>query len=89
MKIKIGSYWENGVTPSGDPEDQIQLPGAVETPCRAGHDLNYAQQLAAIEKALSRLDHGTYGFCADCGDEISVRRLMKNPLTSTCDDCQT
>lgn len=72
---------------SGDNEDEIRLPRTVTTPANAVERLSDAQQLAAIENALSRLDNDTYGICEACGADISVGRLMTNPLTSTCECC--
>lgn len=43
--------------------------------------------LDIIENALSRLEHGTYGLCEFCGDDISVERLISNPVITVCDDC--
>ncbi len=43
--------------------------------------------LSQIEAALSRLDHGTYGLCMDCGTEISLPRLEANPVATTCRHC--
>lgn len=87
MKIKIGSFSGGRTTVSGDNEDEIRFPRDVRSPANVVERNTDAQQLAAIENALSRLDNNTYGLCEACGDEISVRRLMTNPLTSTCDSC--
>ena len=32
-------------------------------------------EMAQLEAALQRLDSGTYGDCADCGESISLQRL--------------
>ena len=34
-----------------------------------------SETLHKIEEALARLDEGTFGYCFECGDEISERRL--------------
>ena len=33
------------------------------------------EKLLAIEEALERIREGTYGTCAECGDEIGAGRL--------------
>jgi DnaK suppressor protein len=38
--------------------------------------------IAKIEAALSRLDDGTYGFCVETGDPISLRRLDARPIAT-------
>ena len=38
--------------------------------------------IAKIDSALKRLDDGTYGFCEDSGEPISVRRLDARPIAT-------
>ena len=45
-------------------------------------------QLAAIERALGRIDDGTFGVCARCGGEIAPDRLTALPWAAHCIDCQ-
>jgi DnaK suppressor protein len=44
--------------------------------------------LQKIDIALRKFDEGTYGTCDECGDEISVERLMIMPFAILCRDCQ-
>jgi RNA polymerase-binding transcription factor len=46
------------------------------------------ETLHKIEEALARLDEGTYGYCFECGDEISERRLRALPFAVRCKDCE-
>lgn len=41
-----------------------------------------------IEHALDRIDKGTYGTCAGCGEEIPAPRLEAKPSVSLCISCQ-
>ena len=43
--------------------------------------------LAEIEAALGRLDDGTYGTCARCGEPIAPARLEARPTALTCVAC--
>jgi DnaK suppressor protein len=43
--------------------------------------------LAAVQAALARLAAGTYGDCADCGDEIPLARLRLEPAALRCVAC--
>jgi DnaK suppressor protein len=43
----------------------------------------------AIDEALTRLNEGTYGICAECGIEISERRLEAVPFAKLCVECQS
>lgn len=42
-----------------------------------------------IDEALTRLSEGTYGICADCGIEISEKRLAAVPFARLCVECQS
>jgi RNA polymerase-binding transcription factor len=46
------------------------------------------ETLHKIEEALARLDEGTFGYCFECGDEISERRLRALPFAVRCKDCE-
>jgi RNA polymerase-binding protein DksA len=47
------------------------------------------QQLAEVDRALSRLEAGSYGICENCGNEISQARLEARPVVRTCITCAT
>lgn len=42
-----------------------------------------------IDDALDSVDEGTYGMCADCGEEISEKRLHALPFARSCVECQS
>lgn len=44
--------------------------------------------LRLVEGALGRISDGSFGVCASCGDDISVRRLEALPWTQYCLRCQ-
>jgi len=43
--------------------------------------------LAAIERALVRLDSGEYGICIDCDEPINPKRLEFDPTVRRCIRC--
>src|SRR6187551_3381274 len=45
-------------------------------------------ELANVEQALARLDEGSYGECADCGNPIPYARLVAYPAAKRCVACQ-
>lgn len=47
-----------------------------------------AKILQAIEEALQRIEHGTYGICRDCGEQVAVARLNAIPWTRVCIACK-
>lgn len=44
--------------------------------------------LKKIDKALVKIEQGTYGICEECGDEIAVKRLEARPVTDLCIQCK-
>jgi RNA polymerase-binding transcription factor len=47
-----------------------------------------AKILQAIEEALQRIEHGTYGICRDCGEPVAQARLNAIPWTRVCITCK-
>ncbi len=47
-----------------------------------------AETLNKIQEALRRLEEGTFGYCFECGEEISERRLRALPFAVRCKDCE-
>lgn len=43
-------------------------------------------EFRGIEAAIARIDAGEYGYCVDCGNEISEERLDVLPATPKCRD---
>ncbi len=42
-----------------------------------------------IKEALARIEDGTFGYCEECGQEISEERLKARPVTTLCITCKT
>jgi RNA polymerase-binding transcription factor DksA len=40
-----------------------------------------------VKAALARIEAGTYGICAKCGEPIEEKRLEANPAATTCMKC--
>ena len=47
-----------------------------------------ADEIAAIDAALERLDKGAYGRCVECGTTIAPARLAQAPEAARCVICQ-
>ncbi len=45
------------------------------------------ERKVAIERALSRIRDGEFGYCAECGEAIAVRRLEIDPTFEACVHC--
>ena len=46
------------------------------------------QTVEDIDAALERMESGTYGYCASCGDRIPVARLEVIPWAELCVKCK-
>jgi DnaK suppressor protein len=49
---------------------------------------NASASLEQIEKAIEKIDKGTYGTCEDCGLPISEERLKALPFAIQCIECR-
>lgn len=72
-------------------EKQVELEERAENDNLAqnleGLDEQILQELFRIEKSLHKIRNNVYGICESCGREISVKRLLAVPDTSTCRKC--
>lgn len=50
-------------------------------------DAEGREKLRLIERALQRIEEGTYGECVKCGEDINENRLQAIPYASLCIDC--
>jgi RNA polymerase-binding transcription factor len=44
--------------------------------------------LSKIQKALERIENGTFGMCEECDEPISIKRLEARPETTLCIRCK-
>ena len=49
----------------------------------------YQARLLGIEEALKRMELDDFGYCDECGETISKKRLQAVPLTRMCINCQS
>jgi len=71
----------------GDEMDVARASAAVDT--HANLIDRAESRLRLIDEALARVENGTYGICADCGDEIGLERLKVLPFAVRCIDCES
>jgi DnaK suppressor protein len=60
---------------------------AVERLATTATARSIAASLADIDRALEKLETGSYGSCDNCGRAISEARLDALPATALCLDC--
>ncbi len=46
-------------------------------------------RLKGIENALQRMESDDFGYCGECGENNSKKRLLAVPLTRMCINCQS
>lgn len=46
-----------------------------------------SREIASVERALTRMENGTYGLCVRCGGEIAAKRLEARPEAALCIEC--
>jgi len=85
---------------SGDDEYKATFPEYGDKPDENAQEINeYTTNLAQedvlektlrdIEKALKRIDEGTYGTCKYCKNPIPAKRLEARPTANSCVTCKT
>ena len=50
-------------------------------------ELRRKGRLQRIQAALKRLEEGEFGYCADCGEDIPMKRLAVDLTLTHCVDC--
>lgn len=71
------------------PEENASEVEVYEDNLGVEHSLE--KDLAAIDKALEKIEDGTYGLCRNCGEPpqaIDVKRLKAFPEAKTCVKCE-
>ena len=79
-------------------EDEEELPSdnhlAEAATLTLDREIDYSLEenstgvLKAIDEALARIDEGTFGTCALCGQPIPEERLEALPYATLCIDCK-
>ncbi len=59
----------------------------LENNLRENIEENDYKMLKQIEKALNRIEEGTYDVCEDCGEKIEFERLELLPYATKCSKC--
>lgn len=78
---------ERQPTTLGDASDRAQMQQEMEM--HVSLLWRSQNRLGVIWAALERLEEGHFGFCEECGEEISLERLGAVPMASYCVECQS
>jgi RNA polymerase-binding protein DksA len=89
--VEADRSWSERQRDSGDSAGDDQADAGSKTFERE-HELSLAANsrdlLSQVERALARLDAGTYGRCENCGNPISKPRLQAFPRATLCLECK-
>jgi DnaK suppressor protein len=88
---------ELGATDQGNLRSDVQFPGSFADAGAAASErsevIGLAQSLARkvrmVDRAMQKLDEGSYGICDRCGKPISPARLEARPESVLCVDCKS
>lgn len=80
----VDSARDTNIDDEHDPEGSTV---AAERSLVASLGRGATERLAQIDRALARLDDGTYGDCVRCGRPIAQARLVALPAAELCVDC--
>ena len=77
----------DGVDGAGNDQADVGSKG-LERDAEMSLRANQSELLLQTEKALDRLDKGTYGQCEVCGEAIGKNRLIAFPRATLCMTCK-
>lgn len=72
---------------SADSQEQAQELENAEVVDQLGNETR--NEISRIARALDQIKNETYGFCADCGEQIPTARLEAHPYADRCIRCAT
>lgn len=52
-----------------------------------GQDALLSREIATVKAALARIEKGSYGACARCGEDVGEKRLAAYPEAALCINC--
>lgn len=80
---------QNLVLQKDDMLDEVDMTSVeMETTMRTRLRHREALFLKKVEEALVRIHKGEFGVCADCEDEIELKRLEARPTATLCVNCK-
>jgi DnaK suppressor protein len=72
-----GNHLADDATDIAEQERDLALIGSLQ------------ERMREVERALERLDAGTYGVCQRCDQPIAPERLEARPFATLCVNCQS
>lgn len=83
----VSGDYEASFPDYGDEEDENAREVAQYT-ANKPLEITLENTLRDVNKALERLEKGTYGTCKYCGEVIDEKRLLARPTSGACVSCK-
>ena len=81
------SHMQDELTAYADPNDRASQESDMALELR-NRDRE-RKLIKKIDETLKNIDNDEYGYCAACGEEIGLKRLLARPTATLCIDCKT
>lgn len=82
--VKSMDNMDFGDTPGEDNEEADETEERVNDMATVR---TLSQRLNSVNRALDKIEDGTYGQCDDCKEEIPLEVLEANPAANMCTEC--
>jgi RNA polymerase-binding protein DksA len=86
LQRRVGKI-ERDLRQTPEPDSQERAIGSENDEVLERLDSSSREELQLLQEAISRIDAGTYGVCAKCGEQIAQQRLEALPYAHTCINC--
>ena len=70
-----------------NPDSEEQASEMQDDATLEGEGALVEREIGSVKRALARIEDGTYGECARCGEQIAPERLEVRPEAALCIDC--
>ena len=70
-----------------DADSEEQAIDLADAEALEGVDDVLRAEIQQVRYALARIENGTYGICAQCGEPIARERLQARPIATRCINC--
>ena len=81
------SHMQDDLTAYADPNDRASQESDMALELR-NRDRE-RKLIKKIDATLANIENDEYGYCASCGEEIGLNRLLARPTATLCIDCKT
>ena len=87
LKRSLAEVWPREALTAGEGKYDVSVDHVKAKRRASGFYDRLQERRAEIFGALERIQRGSYGCCANCGEPITYRRLEVVPETHTCIRC--